>query len=94
MQKKYQVSGVWRTGIPQRMRRNQEMRQLNPIDAEELSSRIVGAFYARHPEVLKAINRDAGGLGVLTQKTKKMVRAALDHDAALALSSHQSATQG
>jgi hypothetical protein len=55
-------------------------RQLGAPEARELTNSIMGAFYARYPEVLQAVNYDAASFGELTEKTKTMVREALDRD--------------
>ncbi len=59
------------------------LRQLGGPEAHELKNSIMGAFYARYPEVQKAVNYDSASFGELTEKTKAMVRKALDRDAAM-----------
>lgn len=58
-------------------------RQLGGPEARELRDSILGAFYARYPEVQKAVNYDSASFGELTEKTRKMVRQALDRDAGM-----------
>lgn len=58
-------------------------KQLSTRDADDLRERVMGAFYARHPAVLNAVQYDSLGFGSLTEKTRKMVRTALDQDAGM-----------
>lgn len=57
--------------------------QLGGPEARELRDSILGAFYARYPDVQKAVSYDSASFGELTEKTRALVRQALDRDAAM-----------